>query len=100
MNLDGLMQLARLAENVDVDLWSYQTKDGRGIRAALDYLYPYAIEDRPWTHQQIGGFEAKSFFTLMRRAAAHYTDQKFKAAQLRMPRSDPMDREHLLSGNH
>src|SRR5258706_4848642 len=69
MNLDGLMLLARLAENVGVDLWAYQTKDERGIRAALEYLYPYALEDRKWTYQQIGGFDAKSFFPLMRRGA-------------------------------
>jgi hypothetical protein len=79
MNLDGLMQLARLAERVHVDLWNYQTKDGRSIRGALEYLYPYATEDRKWTFQQIGGFETKSFFFLMRRAAKHYQDQKFKA---------------------
>src|SRR6266403_1877312 len=59
-NVDGLMQLARLAENVSVDLWDYQTKDGRGIRGALGYLYPYAVGDQDWTYQQIGGFEAKS----------------------------------------
>jgi hypothetical protein len=98
MNLDGLMLLARLAESVNADLWTYQTKDGRGIRAALDYLYPYAAEGRQWTHQQIGGFEAKLFFPLTRRAAAHYHDQKFKAAELRIPKLDPSDREHLLSG--
>ena len=85
MNLDGLMQLARLAENVDVDLWSYKTKDGRSIRAALEYLYPYAIEGRQWTYQQIEGFNAKSFFPLMRRAAIHYQDQKFKAAEAKVP---------------
>jgi hypothetical protein len=98
MNLDGLMLLARLAESVGVDLWTYQTKEGRGIRAAIEYLYPYAMEDRQWTYQQIGGFEGKLFFPLMRRAAAHYHDQKFKAAELRIPKSDPIDREHLLSG--
>ena len=98
MNLDGLMLLARLAESVNVDLWTYQTKDGRGIRAALEYLYPYAMPDRRWTFQQIGGFEAKLFFPLMRRAAEHYHDQKFKAAELRIPTSDPMDRDRLLSG--
>ena len=98
MNLDGLMLLARLAENVGVDLWAYETKDGRGIRPALEYLYPYATDDRKWTYQQIGGFEGKLFFPLMRRAAAHYQDEKFKAAQLRIPKSDPSDREHLLSG--
>jgi hypothetical protein len=98
MNLDGLMLLARLAENVGVDLWGYQTKDGRGIRGALEYLYPYATEDRKWTYQQIGGFEAKTFFPLMRRAAVHYQDEKFKAAESGIPKLDPSDREHLLSG--
>jgi len=31
-------------------------------------------------------------------APAHYQDEKFKAAELRIPKSDPTDREHLLSG--
>src|SRR5260370_42419985 len=48
-NLDGLMWLARLAENVDVDLWNYQPKDGRSIRRALEYLYPSAVSDQKWT---------------------------------------------------
>jgi len=50
-NLDGLMLLARLAENVDVDLWNYQTRDGRSIRRALEYLYPFAIGDQKWAYQ-------------------------------------------------
>src|SRR5258706_4161721 len=96
MNLDGLMQLARLAESVHVDLWNYQTKDGRSIRVALEYLYPYATEDRKWTFHQIGGFRTKSFFFLVRRAATHYQDQKFKAAESKIPKLDPMDRDHIL----
>ena len=95
MNLDGLMQLARLAEKVDVDLWSYKAKDGGSIRAGLEFLYPYAIEGRQWTYQQIEGFNAKSFFPLIRRAAIHYQDQKFKAAEVRVPKSDPADPEQL-----
>jgi len=98
MNLDGLMQLARLAENVGVDLWSYKTKDGSGIRAALDYLYPFATAERQWPYQQIGAFEASLLFPLMRRAATHYHDQKFTAAELKIPKPDPQDRERLLSG--
>jgi Alginate lyase len=98
MNLDGLLQLARLAESVGVNLWSYQTKDGRSIRAALDYLYPYAMEDQKWSYSQIGGFEAKAFYPLMRRASAHYQDQKFKAGELRIPKLESTDREHLLFG--
>jgi hypothetical protein len=98
MNLDGLLQLARLAENVGVDLWNYQTKDRRSIRAALDYLYPYAIGDQKWGYPQIGGFEAKSSYPLMHRATAHYRDAKFRTAVSRIPKLDPNDRENLLFG--
>lgn len=98
MNLFGLMLLARLGENVDVDLWTYQTKDGRGIRGALEYLYPYAMENREWTYQEIGGFSANEFFPALRQAVGHYQDQKFKAAAARVSEPDPSDRERLLSG--
>ena len=97
-NLDGLMLLARLAENVDVDLWNYQTKDGRSIRRALEYLYPFAIGDQKWTYQQLGGFEGRSLFPLIRRAAGHYHDDRFKKEQTKIPKLDPADREHLLTG--
>jgi len=96
-NLDGLMWLARLAENVDVDLWNYQTKDGRSVRRALEYLYPYAVADQKWTYQQLGGFDGKSLFPLIRRAAAHYKDERFKGEVVRIPKLDPTDREHLLT---
>ena len=96
-NLDGLMQLARLAENVGVDLWNYQTKDGRSIRRALEYLFPFGMGDQKWTYQQLGGFDGKSLFPLMRRAAKYYADEKFKLAQAKIPQLDPSDREHLLT---
>ena len=97
-NLDGLMLLARLAENVDVDLWNYRTKDGRSIRRALEYLYPFAIGDQKWTYQQLGGFEGRSLFPLIRRAAGHYQDDIFKRELTKIPKLDPADREHLLTG--
>jgi hypothetical protein len=98
-NLEGLMSLARLAENVDVDLWIYQTKDGRSIRRALDYLYPFAVGEQKWTYQQLGGFDGKSLFPLLRRAAAHYTDGKLRAMMSRIPSLDQSDREWLVPAN-
>jgi hypothetical protein len=96
-NLDGLMWLARLGENVGVDLWNYQTKDGRGIRRALEYLYPFAVGDQKWIDQQLGGFDGQSLFPLMRRASEHYKDERFKREQAKIPGLDPSDRMHLLT---
>ena len=98
MNLNGLMWLARLAEDVDVDLWIYQTKDGRSIRRALEYLCPFATGDQKWTYPELHGFEGKSLFPLMRRAAGHYRDENFTLQQSKIPKLDPGDREHLLTG--
>src|SRR5947207_8077818 len=74
-NLDGLMELATLGERVGVDLWNFQTRDGRSIRKALDFLTPIAIGDRKWQYQELGGVKPESLFPLMRRAAAVYHDK-------------------------
>ena len=71
-NLDGLMLLARLGENVGVDLWNYQTRDGRSIRKALDFLVPFASGEKKWTYQQLGDWPPQMLFPLLRRAEAHY----------------------------
>jgi hypothetical protein len=72
MNLDGLMTLARLGENVGVDLWNYETSDGRSIRKALEFLKPFASGEKKWTNQQLGEWPPQILFPLIRRAETHY----------------------------
>jgi len=48
-----LLQLAALGKSCDIDLLNYKTEDGRSIRAALDYLMPYADATKKWPHKQI-----------------------------------------------
>ncbi len=79
-NLDGLMQLAWLGQQVGVDLWSYKTPDGRCIRAALDFLLPYALGAKPWDYKQIGGFHGRALLGDLQRAEAVYHDPKYEAA--------------------
>jgi hypothetical protein len=95
-NLDGLELLAELGERAGVDLWNYQTADGRGIRRALEYLYPVAAGEKKWDYQQLGGVEPQALFPLMRRAAAVYRDEKFKAMASKIPAEDPASRGRLL----
>ncbi len=77
MNLRGFMHLATLGEQVDVDLWNYRTDDGRGIRAALDFLVPYARGEREWPHRQIRPISYRALIPLLRRAAAAYREPAY-----------------------
>jgi hypothetical protein len=67
MNLDGLMTLARLGENVGVDLWSYETSDGRSIRKALEFLEPFASGEKKWQYQQLGEWPSQILLPLIHR---------------------------------
>jgi hypothetical protein len=79
-NLDGLMQLAWLGKQVGVDLWNFRTEDKRSIRAALDFLLPYAIGAKPWDYQQIGGFHGDALLHVLERAEMQYEDPRYVAA--------------------
>lgn len=82
------MWLAKLGENVGVDLWNYQTSDGRGIRKAVGYLYPFSVGEKKWEYQQIEGWEPQRLFPLMRYAARRYQDEKFKAMMSKIPEGE------------
>lgn len=79
-NLEGLMQLAVLGEQVHVDLWNYQTSDGRSIRKALDYVLPYAAGDKKWEHQQITEFKPQEIVPLLLLATTKFANPEYENA--------------------
>ena len=95
-NLDGLMQLATLGERAGVDLWNFQTADGRSIRKALDFLVPIAISQSKWQYQELEGVKPEMLFPLMRRAAKVYQDKQYQASMSKVPAVDLADRSRLL----
>jgi len=86
-NLDGLLQLAELGEPLGVDLWNYQTRDGRSIRKAVDFLAPFATGKMKWSYPQLGDWPPQMLFPLIRRAAAHYHDENFRRLLSKVPTS-------------
>jgi hypothetical protein len=97
MNLRGMFTLAALAERVDVDLWSYESVDGRSIRKAIDYLAHYVDNKDAWQHEQIGGVKLAGLYPLLRWAAIAYEEPKYQAAIGRLKDFDPSDaRTELL----
>ncbi|MEY2430243.1 MAG: hypothetical protein QOJ40_3128 [Verrucomicrobiota bacterium] len=95
-NLGGLMSLATLGERVGVDLWNYQTEDGRSIRRALDFLLPFSLEKRKWPYQQLGGFSREALYPLLRRAAAAYPGSKYQTLLSKIPPVEASNRINLL----
>jgi hypothetical protein len=96
-NLDGLTELATLGDRAGVDLWHFETADGRSIRKAILYLAPYAFGDKKWDAQQINGFNGSALYVVLRRAAAHYDDDAFRKVVARVPPATSTDRANLVT---
>ena len=83
-NLEGLMKLALLGEHVGVDLWNYQSNDGRSIRKALGYILPYAAGDKKWEGQQITEFKAQEIVPLLLLASTKLGNRQYEKAAERI----------------
>jgi len=70
--------LADLGNRVGVDLWHYQTPDGRSLRLTLDWVYPFAAGEKKWTHPQIEAFDRTTLLVPYRRAEAAYQDVNYE----------------------
>jgi hypothetical protein len=79
-NILAHQELAMLGQRVGIDLWNYQTQDGRGLRKAIDWLLPYATGAKKWEYQQIRPSKMKEAATVLRRAANAYNDPKYEQA--------------------
>ena len=71
-DLTANFDIAHLAAIVGVDLFTYQTADGRSVRKALDYLTPYADPTKAWPDPEIVKDDRSLLIPLLRRAAAVY----------------------------
>jgi hypothetical protein len=89
MNLEGLVSLAQLGDQVGMDLWTFQTKDGRGIRKAILFLEPFARGAEKWPYKQIVPMRPERLIAVLRKASSRYKDSEFqKRATSTAPFSD------------
>ena len=78
MNIQGFLQLARLAEHLEFDLWNSNEK--RLLKAVL-FLVPYSNEEMKWPHKQIKTIRVKSLFKVLK-LAAPYKDKKIEQSAM------------------
>ena len=84
-NILAFEELAMLGERLGMDLWNYKTEDGRSLRQAIDWLLPYATQEKKWEYQQIKPPKMKETATVLRRAANAYSEPKYEQAISKLP---------------
>lgn len=79
-NLRGMTELAVLAEEVDIDLWSFETEDGRSIRQGFAFALPYFAGEQEWPYKQITPAQKKHdwYVQSLRRASIAYGDPRYE----------------------
>jgi len=78
-NLRAFLDLAKIGERVGVDLYRFRTSDGRSLRAAVDWMVPFAAGERKWGHQQITPFRPEAIHPVLRRAAHGFREPRYAA---------------------
>ena len=95
-NLEAMAQLALMGERIGVDLWQFETKDGRGIRTALDFLLPYIFGEKRWERQQIVDVKLNPMYPLLLEAARAYKEKKYADAAARIPDAQKLSQSTAL----
>ncbi len=86
MNLRGFADLANLAEKVGVDLWHYETADGRSIRKAIDFMVPYVHDPaKKWPYEQIKDVSRGGLSSILNQAAKAYQEPSYAALAAKSP---------------
>ena len=95
-NLKALVDLALLGERTGVDLWHFETKDGRSIRRALDYLLPYMSGTKAWEGKQIAEVKVSDMYPLLLEASRVYRDPQYADAASHFPDAKKYSQTSLL----
>ena len=97
--LEALVGTARFGRCVDLDLWRYQTADGRGLRAAFDFLAPYVGQESSFPYPELKPEDAASeALPLFAAAADAYGDKGLADKAATLARRYPAHLSHLLAG--
>jgi hypothetical protein len=69
-DLTAFVELAELGTLAGVDLWNYQTADGRSIRQGIEFLIPFATGAKRFPFKQITEFQPSALSPILRAAAS------------------------------
>lgn len=77
MNLMGFFNNARLAEHLKIDLWKYQTVDGKNLQKCVDWMLPYLKKEKVWDYKQIKKMDYKETMNILKTASKVYSNSAY-----------------------
>lgn len=85
-NLLAFFNLAKVGDNLGIDLWYHESSEGSGLKKAIDYLLPYALEKKQWPYQQEGPIRSYRVADLLCQASKHYEpNTTYREAYISIP---------------
>ena len=97
MNLAGFFNLATQGEHIGMDLWDFETEDGRGIRKGLDWIIEHAFGDGEWEYENLSPITPGRLPQLLRRAAIAYNEPAYEEMLHEIAEADwEADRANLV----
>lgn len=81
--LEGFCALAGCGKVMGYDLWHYETEDGRGMRAAFEFLAPYLSGEKEWPFESLADTDSimPNAIHIVRQATKQFTTESLLKAQ-------------------
>ena len=76
--IDAFLKIAKIAAATDVDFWDHQNKSKYTLKAAVDEMVPYLVQEKKWDGPQIKPFEYREGLSILHLASSKFSCEKCK----------------------
>ncbi len=87
--------IAELGRCLDIDLWRAATPEGRGLKAAIDFIAPYVGREKEFPYPDLKPGPNEQSFEVFSRAAQAYGDMEYRRAAATLAHYNPDSEIHL-----
>ena len=75
--LRGFLTLARVGEEMGIDLYDRKSSNGRSLKLAIDYILPYAKGEKTISHEAAADDQDVPFWLSLHLANGHYKNPAY-----------------------
>ena len=77
--IDAFLKIAKMAEYTGVDFWDNKVNANHTLKAAVDEMIPYLVQEKVWDGPQIKPFEYREGVSILQLASTKFSNEKSKS---------------------